>query len=418
MFRKYSRFLPLAALLLGVAACDDSTTSPDLNAGERGFTLLLTDAPGDFHAAVVTISAINLHGSGGDVVLLDDPFTVDLLDLRNEVATIVDDIELPEGDYSELRLVLDGGYIEVEDESGGTTFYASSPDYHGLPVGVAADGELQMPSMGQSGLKVKLPENLDVDEGEVIVLIDFDVAESFGHQAGNSGKWVMHPVIRATDVTFGGNLLARLQLGDGVVLPELAGVLLTLADFDVQLVPVGGGSARTGVLSDADGDGIFEFMFKGLVPGQYALAFVAPGGLLVTFAPVLPLTVDVFERETTTETVTLSAATLASSIVATLQLASGVTLPVVNETAVTLADFDAELTPDGGEPSAIAFTDANDDGIFEATFADLVAGAYSLTVISPAGVTATYDVTVPVPITLGAGATETRAIVVTAATTP
>ncbi|MGH7444366.1 MAG: DUF4382 domain-containing protein [Longimicrobiales bacterium] len=418
MFRKYSRFLPLTALLLGVAACDDSTTSPDLNAGERGFTLLLTDAPGDFHAAVVTISEINLHGSGGDVVLLDDPFTVDLLDLRNEVATIVDDIELPEGDYSELRLVLDGAYIEVEDESGGTTIYASSPDYEGLPIGVSADGDLQMPSMDQSGLKVKLPENLDVDEGDVVVMIDFDVAESFGHQAGNSGKWVMHPVIRATDVTFGGNLLARLQLGDGVVLPELAGVLLTLADFDVQLVPVGGGSARTGVLSDTDGDGIFEFMFKGLVPGQYALAFVAPGGLLVTFSPVLPLTVDVFERETTTETVTLSAATLASSIVATLQLADGVTLPVVNETAVTLADFDAELTPAGGEPSAIAFTDADDDGIFEATFADLVAGEYSLTVISPAGVTATYDVTVPVPITLGAGATETRAIVVTGATTP
>ena len=32
-----------------------------------------------------------------------------------------------------------------------------------------------------------------------ILLVDFDVAQSFGHQAGGSGRWVMHPVVMATD---------------------------------------------------------------------------------------------------------------------------------------------------------------------------------------------------------------------------
>lgn len=416
MYRKFSRLLPLV-LFAGLAACEDSTTSPERAglAEDGSLTLLLTDAPGDFHAAVVTISEIRLHGDGDDVLLLDEDYTVDLLDLRNEVATLIQDFDVPAGAYTELRLIVDGAYIEVETEDG-TRIYASSPDYEGLPDGVVADGTLHMPSMGQSGLKVKLPGGqLELGEDDTVVLIDFDVEESFGHQAGRSGRWVMHPVIRATDVTFGGNVLAELQLGNGVVLPELAGALLTLADFDVRLTPVGGGDALTGELSDTDGDGIYEFMFKGLVPGEYALAFVGPAGLLVSFSPVLPITVDVFERETTTETVTLSSAVLASSVTATLRLADGVSLPVVGADQLTLADFDAHLTPDGGEAVVVAFTDANADGTFEAAFDDLTPGEYTLTLVSPSGVTVTYDVAVPVDITLAEGAVETHAFVVTEA---
>jgi hypothetical protein len=64
-------------------------------------------------------------------------------------------------------------------------------------------GDLQMPSFAQSGLKVNLPGDAITVEGDDqrILLVDFDVSKSFGHQAGNSGKWVMHPVITATDMT-------------------------------------------------------------------------------------------------------------------------------------------------------------------------------------------------------------------------
>ena len=412
MSRKLLGILPLLAFL-GMAACEDGTTGPRADGGTR-MTVLLTDAPGDFEEAVVTISSVTLKGET-DVVLLDEPWTGDLLELRNDVATLVQGVELEAGRYSELRLVVTGGYLAVEGPNGESRIYASSPDYDGLPAGATVYGDLHMPSMGQSGLKVKLPgDMLEVAEGETVILIDFDVAQSFGHQAGNSGKWVMHPVIKATDVTFGGNVLAELALGQDVVLPELAGTLLLLSDFDVRLTPVGGGTAREGAFVDSDADGVFEFMFKGLAPGQYELQLVSPAGVIIGFAPVLPITVMVSERQTTTERVTITSAALASTVNATLQLGTSVTLPVVGGSAATLAQFQARLTPTGGEASTVTFTDANSDGVFEASFV-VPGGEYSLTVLAPAGVNATFTPTVPVTFTVAPGVVEARAFTVTAA---
>src|SRR5690606_33963092 len=104
----------------------------------------------------------------------------------------------------------------------------------------------------------------------------------------------------------GGNLLVRVQLADGVVLPELAGELLSLVDLPVVLQPVGSGDSRTGRLSATDDEDVFELMFKGLVPGDYRLALELPGGIAASFSPALPLVTTVLERETTTETITLT----------------------------------------------------------------------------------------------------------------
>lgn len=424
MFRRSSRLVPLA-LALTLFACQDGADPTDPGQDARpagtygtgkGFTLLLTDAPGDLLAAVVTISQVNLQGSGQAVPLLEEPFTGDLLDLRNQVATLVQGLELPAGAYSQLRLVITGGYIEVETASG-SRVYASSPDYEGLPADADVYGQLHMPSMDQSGLKINLPGGaLTIGEGETIVMLDFDVAESFGHQAGNSGRWIMHPVIKATDVTFGGFVMARLQLGQGVVLPELGGQPLTLGAFKALLTPAAGGGAREVALTDTDADGIFEALFKGLAPGDYELAFAGPAGLLVSFSPALPVPVTVGANQTATQLVTLASAALPGTVIASLKLGAAVTLPAVGGSPVTLAQFRAQLTPTGGTAATAAFSDANADGTFEATFPNLAPGSYSLTLLAPTGVAATYDVTIPVAITLAPGATETRPFVVTGAT--
>src|SRR5690606_22259855 len=100
------------------------------------------------------------------------------------------------------RLVISGGFIEVEEEDGSFSVYASSDDY-AAEHGVAADGRLQMPSFSTSGLKITLPnEAAEIEGDQNVVLIDFDVSQSFGRQAGNSGMWVMHPVIHATSLAF------------------------------------------------------------------------------------------------------------------------------------------------------------------------------------------------------------------------
>lgn len=188
----------LALATLGAAACD-SSSEPRTGA----MTLLLTDAPGDVLAAVVTIDQIYLQpnesGADGRVVLVDEAFTTDLLTLQNTTQEIINGAVVPVGDYSQLRIVVSGAYLEVEAEDGSSLIYASSPDYEGLPVDAIVAGNLQMPSLAQSGLKVNLPDGVVViNEDETITLvIDFDVAQSFGQAAGNSGQWVMTPVLNA-----------------------------------------------------------------------------------------------------------------------------------------------------------------------------------------------------------------------------
>ena len=114
-------------------------------------TLLLTDAPGDLQEAVVTIDEIYLQGGGGKTVLLDEPVTVNLLDLADTTATLLEEVEVPEGTYQQLRFVISGGYIAVERAGGGSEIYASSTDYAGLPAGATVTGAPRCRASGPRG---------------------------------------------------------------------------------------------------------------------------------------------------------------------------------------------------------------------------------------------------------------------------
>lgn len=187
------------ALVLVVAASCDSPTA--LRTGQ--LNLLLTDAPGDVVTAVVTIDQIYLQGSedddAGRIILRDEDVTTNLLTLVDDTQSLIAGVEIPVGTYGQLRFVISGAYIEVEGEAGATTIYASSPTYAGLPVDAVVGGTLIMPSLAQSGLKINLPNDaVVIGEDEVVTLVvDFDVAGSFGQQAGGSGNWVMTPVLNA-----------------------------------------------------------------------------------------------------------------------------------------------------------------------------------------------------------------------------
>ena len=295
MIRSLSR-ATAAALVLALAACGESS-GPN---GDGRISLLLTDAPGDVKSAVVTIEEIYLQGGDGRVVLRADPVTTDLITLANDAFLLVDDVLVPAGLYGQLRFVVSGAYLEVEDEAGGSLFYASSPDYAGLPDGVVPDGELRMPSFDASGLKVSLPGDLlEVDGTQRILLVDFDVQQSFGHAAGGSGAWVMHPVVTATDVTFAASITAEVRLGDGVTLPQVNGQDVTLAQARVVLEDAQG-STDTLPLADPDLDGTFSATWILLFPGDYSVAFVEPEGLDLTTDPAFPVAVPLAEGEEAT----------------------------------------------------------------------------------------------------------------------
>lgn len=187
----------LLALVL-VASCD-GVTGPRYGK----LTLHLTDAPGDVVSAVVTIDQIYLQGgtdsgAAGRIILRDEPLTVDLLTLVDTTKVLLENVDVPVGSYSQLRFIISGAFVEVEGATE-NSIYATA-GYDELPDGVTADGMLIAPSYAQTGLKVTLPSGVVViNEDETATLVvDFDVSQSFGQQAGASGMWVMTPVVHAT----------------------------------------------------------------------------------------------------------------------------------------------------------------------------------------------------------------------------
>lgn len=269
-----ARSASLFALVI-VAACGETT------ANQSGrLTLLLTDAPGDFKHAVVTIDQIYMQSSagseGGRVILRDEDVTTDLLTLANSTDELVTEAVLPAGSYSELRFVISGAYIEVENVDGTTSIYASSPNYAGLPAGTQVTGSLQMPSFAQSGLKVKLPgDAVEVGGEEKVLLVDFDVSRSFGKLAGNSGQWVMTPVLEATTFAVSASISATVSKADSVSFPQINGAAATLGGFQAVLTTAAG-SQELAALTDANGDGTFEAQFRYVAPGDYQLDLRAP----------------------------------------------------------------------------------------------------------------------------------------------
>jgi hypothetical protein len=260
--------------------------------GTGRISLLLTDAPADFKAAVVTITEIDLVGSGGTTVLSNTKVTTNLLTLANDTVQLVDSAVVQPGTYSQLRFVITGGYVEVVQPDGSSIIYASSPDYEGLPEGAVVGGTLRMPSYAESGLKVDLG-SLNVGTESKVLLVDFDVSQSFGHVAGASGAWVMHPVMTATELQLSGTVNVTLKLAPEVTLPAPA----TLGQFSAVLTNLAG-SAKTLALTDAGG-GAFGASFKFLLPGSYTLGFTAPGALSFTTSPAVPAPVTVAPGQAT-----------------------------------------------------------------------------------------------------------------------
>ena len=148
---RISSKLRTALALLAIASLGALGACDGLAGVKTGdLTLKLTDAPGDIVKAVVTIDRIYLQGGSdstsadGRVTLRTEDITVDLLTLVDSLHPLITEFPVPAREYGQLRFVITGGYIEVEQPGGGTAIYASSPNYAGLPEGAVVAGELQV----------------------------------------------------------------------------------------------------------------------------------------------------------------------------------------------------------------------------------------------------------------------------------
>ena len=289
--------LALAALALTLGACDSGSGSgPD---GPARVTVMLTDNPGDVLNVWVEIKEVYLQGGpdGRTVLATFDPAeVVELTDLANAATELVSETEVPEGSYSELRFVLGGACLEAEVAGGGSAFYASDASL--CPAGSAVTGTMQMPSMGQSGLKVKFDGALEFSGGPATLLVDFDVAESFGKLAGNSGKWVMHPVIKGATLKEAGFVKATLAPGT-----------CAATGFKAELIAGGATDGEQRPFETVNG--VLTALYKYTLPGAYTVELVAPTGVTTDPATVAPVPVTVTVGDTATAAFTLTSCTVA-----------------------------------------------------------------------------------------------------------
>ena len=238
------RYVKWFSLLCGLmsfivlSSCDESSLNDP--SGERaGLEIRLIDGPADYEAVLIEVVDVQIKLLDEAWQSLDNvkPDTYDLLELTAGVDALLGEATLPAGTLEEVRLILgDGNFLQIDGEL----------------------VDLDTPSAQQSGLKVKIEETLEAGEDYTLVL-DFDAGRSIV-EAGNSGKFNLKPVVRATlevtDVPEGG---------------AISGTLVPAEEFYLVLTP----SVGDPITTYANEAGVF--LFSGLDADVYSLEINPPG---------------------------------------------------------------------------------------------------------------------------------------------
>ncbi|MGK7369775.1 MAG: DUF4382 domain-containing protein, partial [Candidatus Halalkalibacterium sp. M3_1C_030] len=219
-------------LALFIAGC---STSPESGMGT--LQVRMVDAPIDNAKEVnVVVNSVQVNNSETDTgwVTINEPEqSYNLLDLTNGAYAVLGEAELEAGTYEQIRLILDTEGNTIVFENGDTE-------------------SLFIPSGAQTG--VKLNVNAEIEPGFTYTLIlDFNASKSVV-KAGNSGKYLLKPVIRATNMATTGKIA-------GTVLP---------VEARAQVHAIAGEDTLTTTFADTT-DGNFELI--GLEEGAYTVAF-------------------------------------------------------------------------------------------------------------------------------------------------
>ena len=228
--------LGIFALILAFQSCKKSDSS---NSQPSKINIYLTDAPADYQAVWIDIQQVMVQSdadsqgdSGWISVPLLKPGKYNLLDLRNGKDTLLGGVSLPAGKVSQIRLIL-GEDNQVVLEDGSTV-------------------DLKTPSAQESGLKLNVDADLKAGIPYELVM-DFDAGRSIV-KAGNSGQYILKPVIRTFAKATGGAI-------QGVVLPDSAKATVTAI----------AGTDTLSAMPDASG----FYKFWGVPANSYQLIFSA-----------------------------------------------------------------------------------------------------------------------------------------------
>lgn len=274
-----------AFALFGLSACDDVSGPAD---GSPRLSVLLTDAPGDVDSAWVQITEIRLQGETEGDATFEVPAEnqwQELTSLANDgngeqlTADLIESEEIPAGSYGQLRLMIGSAVLKAETSSPAgpapsvpNVFVLGEPDWdriEGLD-GTEESGRLNCPSCQQTGIKVNLPDGgLTLENGETGLVLDFDVAQSFGRQAGASGMWVMKPTITSSTLAVG-SIEGTVTIDSTDATGHIAACGGNDADDLTAFVPTAAMGENTKTAS-VNEEGAYRFSF--LSPGDWTMGF-------------------------------------------------------------------------------------------------------------------------------------------------
>jgi uncharacterized protein DUF4382/carboxypeptidase family protein len=237
------RYLTPLLTLLYAAACSGPSDTGTV-------TVRLSDAPSDdLQSATIYVSEVTVQGSGvsaDEQVISSTKASYDLLTLQSGVTATLGSAEVPTGTYSQIRLLVDSARVVLK---AGHTF---------------ADGtntaKLTVPSGSQTGIKVNISPPVTVTSGETILVIDFDVSQSFVFQGPHDhpNSISFKPVLHATATDVAASI-------SGTVTP----LAVNAAVYAIQ----GTDTAATAFPSATTG----AYTLRFLAPGTYTVAVKATG---------------------------------------------------------------------------------------------------------------------------------------------
>lgn len=189
--------LILTASLIIFAGCTKSASE-----GPGKLVVKVTDDPFNIdyvESAMVTITKIEIKKAGDGesdgnqfLVISEDTVTFDLLTLRNGITEEIANIDIPQGDYDQVRLYVDQASLKIKGQPNAYT--------------------VKVPSGKQTGIKIFIKPSLSVSGGLTSeLLLDFDLSKSFvmrgnmAHSAGVNG-FIFKPVIKAANNSTAGRI--------------------------------------------------------------------------------------------------------------------------------------------------------------------------------------------------------------------
>ncbi len=265
MIKTPTHFLLSLGLATGLVACGGGGSS-NTSTTSGSFSLQITDAPvATANQVVVRFNSVSVKPVDDEEALLFEfeSKDIDLLTLTGNAAeTLLDGVDLPEGDYEWIRL---GVQAELDGEL--DSFIELSDGSH---------LELRIPSGAETGLKVNHAFTMAAGS-ELDFTVDFDLNKSVTNPPGQAGA-MLRPVLRivATDESgsisgvIDSNLIAAecddASINDGAV--------YAYSGADITPVELSGDeddAVATALVEFAEGEYSYEIGF--LEEGEYTVAF-------------------------------------------------------------------------------------------------------------------------------------------------